>query len=311
MNRRQFVSRVSVGTAAAWAASVASSAGAAPSGRLNVRFVGMMGFIERQDRSFLVATPGQHALHHMVHTPFLMARAGAPIAKALGLSPAPGVVPAAFDTELIDSSADQFVFRSLDNAAIDIVSGSAEAVANGATELAQMNRIAPGKRLRGNIEKWALATVSLRGGALENSSAHPDAGKVWQFGSYSQRLTDAVNFHNAQGESTTIRLTSAVEARSFTVRPGETVELWVFSAAVPGTGIEEPTQLEHSTVLFDYLVDATPVVAQCPDATGRAVPPTEMPFVRPSSASAGIIAEAGRFPGVSELCWMGSFLFGK
>ena len=46
MNRRQFVSRVSVGTAAAWAASVASSAGAAPSGRLNVRFVGMMGFIE-------------------------------------------------------------------------------------------------------------------------------------------------------------------------------------------------------------------------------------------------------------------------
>ena len=68
--------------------------------QVNVRFVGMMTFVERADRSFLVATPGQHALHHMMHTPFLMARAGSPIAKAFGMKPAAGVVPAAFDTSL-------------------------------------------------------------------------------------------------------------------------------------------------------------------------------------------------------------------
>lgn len=310
MNRRQFVSRVSIAAAAAWA-SFPKPSTAAPSGRLNVRFVGMMGFIERQDRSFLVATPGQHAFHHMVHTPFLMARAGSPIAKALGLAPASGVVPAAFDTELNDTRPNEFVFRSLDNTAIDIVAGPG-AVTNQATDLAQMSQLAPGKRLRGNIEKWALATVSLRGGRLENSSAHPDAGKVWQFGSYSQRLTDAVNFHNTPGESSAIRLTSAAEARSFTVKAGETADLWVFSAAVPGTGIAEPTTLEHSEILFDFLVDAKAVQAYCPDATGRRdVPLTEMPYVRPSSASAGLIAEGGRLPGVSELCWMAAFLLGK
>ena len=36
--------------------------------------------------------------------------------------------------------------------------------------------------------------------------------------------------------------------------------------------------LEHSEVLFDYLVDATPVVATCPEATGRIAPATELPF---------------------------------
>ena len=30
--------------------------------QVKFRFVGMMGFVERADRSFLVATPGQHAL---------------------------------------------------------------------------------------------------------------------------------------------------------------------------------------------------------------------------------------------------------
>ena len=57
-----------------------------------------------------------------------------------------------------------------------------------------MNRIAPSKRVRGNVEKWASSTVSLRGGRIENSEGHPDAHKVWTFGSYKQRLTDAVNF---------------------------------------------------------------------------------------------------------------------
>ena len=65
--------------------------------------------------------------------------------------------------------------------------------------MAHLHDIAPGKRLRGNVEKWASSTISLRGGKIENSAAHPDAGKVWSFGSYRQRLTDAVNYRNLPG----------------------------------------------------------------------------------------------------------------
>ena len=65
---------------------------------------------------------------------------------------------------------------------------------NHADEMALMNRIAPNKRVRGNIEKWASSTVSLRGGRIENSEGHPDAHKVWTFGNYQQRMTDAVNY---------------------------------------------------------------------------------------------------------------------
>lgn len=310
MNRREFVTSVSMGAAAAYATLATPADAAAPSGRLNVRFVGMMGFIEREDRSFLVATPGQQALHHMVHTPFLMARAGSPIARAFGLAPATGVIPAAFDTALNESRPDEFVYRSLDNTSLEIIAGATDSVTNDASQLAQMNRIAPGKRVRGNIEKWALSTMSLRGGRLENSAAHPDAGKVWQFGAYQQKLTDAVNFHNPTGSAATLRLTSGTEARSLTVKAGESADLWVFSAAIPGTGIGDPTTIEHSEVLFDYLVDAKPVNAYCPEATGRDVPPTEFPYVRPTSASMGSVAAEARMPGISELCWMGAFLIG-
>lgn len=129
MNRRQFVSRVSLGAAAA-CTSFATPTLAASNGRLNMRFVGMMGFIERADRSFLVATPGQHSSHHMTHVPFLMARAGTPIAKAMGFTHVRGVIPAAFDTTLIGSQPEDFVFKSLNNTAIDVVSGTASAVNN-------------------------------------------------------------------------------------------------------------------------------------------------------------------------------------
>jgi hypothetical protein len=202
------------------------------------------------------------------------------------------------------------VYRNLENTALDIISGSSDGVDNRADELGLMNRIAPNKRVRGNLEKWASSTVSLRGGRIDNSAAHPDAHKVWTFGNYRQRLTDAVNFSNVGSVATTIRLTSAVEARAFTAPAGETAELWVFSAAQPGDSIGEPTRLEHSQVMFDYLVDASPVVATCPDATGRLVPPTELPFVKPTSASNGIIASSATVPPWSEICWMGALLLG-
>ena len=308
MNRRQFVSRVSLG-AAAVCTPIARPSFAAAAGQVTLRFVGMMGFIERQDRSYLVATPGQH--HHMTHVPFLMARTGSRIAKALQFAPVAGVVPEAFDTALIGTRPEDFVFRSLSNTSLDVVSGRQDAVVNEASELAHMNRIAPGKRVRGNVEKWASATVSLRGGRLENSAAHPDAGRVWAFGDYRQRLTDAVNFKSDAGAATSIRLTGATEACTHVIGDGEREDLWIFSAAAIDAGGGSPTRIEHSDLVFDYLVDATPVIAECPNATGRTIPATEVPFVNPSSASAGLIAAETRFPPDTWLCWMALFGFGK
>ena len=308
MNRRDFVSRVTLG-AAAVCTTIPRPAHAAPAGNtINVRFVGMMTFVERADRSFLVATPGQHALHHMMHTPFLMARAGSPIARAFDMKAAPGVVPAAFDTALIGSNPADFVYRSLNNTALDIVSGEGDAVNNLADEMALMNRIAPNKRVRGNLEKWASSTISLRGGRIENSAGHPDARKVWTFGSYRQRITDAVNYRNVGAAATTIRLTSAVEARTFTARTGDGAELWVMSAAQPGEAVGEPTMLEHSEVLFDYLVDAHPVVPTCAEATGRIAPATELPFANLTSASNGIIAGSSAMPPWTEICFVAALL---
>lgn len=310
MNRRSFVSRVTLGGVAATCTVFGKSVEAAVASRpLNVRFLGMMAFIERRDKSFLVATPGEHAFHHMSHTPFMMARAGSPIAKAFGMIPVSGVVPEAFDTALIGSNPAEFVYRNLSNTSLDITVGGSDTVENKASEMAIFNRIAPGKRVRGNIEKWASATVSLRGGMLDNSAGHPDAGKVWSFGSYSQRLTDAVNFTNA-GQAATIRLTSATDARTFTVPAGEGSELWIFSAAQPNGGIAEPTMLEHTAVLFDYLVDAKPVMATCPSATGRKVPDTVLPFVQPTSASNGIVAREAMMPPMSEFCFIAALLIG-
>ena len=310
MNRRQFVSRVSLGAAAACTPLAHASMAAATSGKVNVRFVGMMAFMERADRSFLVATPGQHAFHHMTHTPFLMARKGTAIAQALGMVAVPGVIPAAFDTSLIGSNPSEFVFLNLNNTALDIIAGNETKVSNEAREMAVLNDIAPGKRVRGNVEKWASATISLRGGRIEDSAGHPDAGKVWAFGSYKQRLTDAVNFQNTTGAATTIRLTNAVDAVSFTAPAGTATELWVFSAAEPNGGIE-PTQLEHSEVLFDYLVDAKPIVATCPEATGRKVPDTQMPFATGTSASLGMAAGRAMSPPLSEFCFIAALLFGS
>jgi hypothetical protein len=311
MNRRAFVSRVTLGGVAAACTGFGKPAQAAgASTQLNIRFVGMMTFVQRADKSFLAATPGHHAFRHMTHTPFLMARAGSPIAKALGMVPVAGVVPEAFDTSLIGTRPEEFVYRNLDNTNLEVTVGAADEVRNNASEMALLNRIAPGKRVRGNIEKWASATVSLRGGRVDNSAGHPDAGKVWSFGSYQQRLTDAVNFSN-EGMPATIRLTSAVESSSFTIPASSTSDLWVFSAAQPNEGIGEPTMLEHSEVLFDYLVDAKPVVATCPDATGRKVPDTVLPFVHPTSASNGVIASEAMMPPLTEFCFIAAILIGS
>ena len=309
MNRRAFVSRVTLGGVAVACTALRPSEASAAAGQFRMRFVGMMGFIERADHSFLVATPGQ-LTHHLTHVPFLMAKAGSPIAKALGMAPARGVVPAAFDTEFVGSNPAEYVYRNLANTSIEIVSGG-DAVDNQATEMAQLQKIAPGKRVRGNIERWALTTVSLRGGRLNDSAAHPDAHKVWSFGDYRQRLTDAVNYTNRQGAGTTIRLTSGTDVRSYTIAPGETCDLSMISAAAFDNRMNDPMRLVHSEVVFEFLVDAKPVLAECAEATGREVPASELPYVVPTSASGGIVASGSTFPPATEFCFITAILFGK
>src|SRR4051812_33275573 len=105
MNRRDFVGRVTLGGVAVACSGLGRPTQAASvNNQLNVRFIGMMTFVERADRSFLVATPGNHASHHMTHTPFLMARKGSAIALAFGMTTAADVVPEAFDISLIGSN---------------------------------------------------------------------------------------------------------------------------------------------------------------------------------------------------------------
>jgi len=310
MDRRQFVSRVALGATAACVDFGTPALASAAPGRINVRFIGMMGFVERADRSFLVATPGQHGMHHMTHVPFLMARAGSQIARAFGMVAVPGVVPEAFDIQLVGTNPADFVYRSLENTSLEIVSGTRDDVTNNASEMAQMQEIAPGKRLRGNVEKWASATASIRGGQLQNSSAHPDAHKVWTFGAYRQRLTDAVNYTNDDGATTTIRLTSAAEARNITTAAGDTLEMWMISSAAPDTRSANPTRLEHTELLFDYIVDAKPVIAECAEATGREVPETAVPFITPTSASMGILAAGATVPPYNDFCFLAAWLLG-
>jgi hypothetical protein len=311
MNRRDFVSRVVLGGAAAACTDFSGPAHAAPaSDSFKFRFIGMMGFVERNDRSFLVATPGQ-GHHQMTHVPFLMAKAGSPFAKAFGMVAAPGVIPSAFDMELDGTRPSDFVYRSLDNTSVEVVSGSGDRVSNAADQMAHLRRISPGKRLRGNLEKWAASTISLRGGKIENSAAHPDAGKLWSFGGHRQLLTDAVNYRNAAGAATSIRLTSGIDATTVTIEAGQPAELWMISTTAFDARMNNPTKLIHSELLFEYLVDARPVLAECADATGREVPPTQLPFVRPSSASAGIIAGGAEMPPFTDLCYIADLLLGS
>jgi hypothetical protein len=306
VNRRHFLGQVAFGSVIL-ASHVRNPLTAAErSGGFTVRFVGMMGFVERTDRSLMVALPGHPRMGHYSHASFLMARRGSAIASALGLAPMPGVVAGAFDQELANNRPEDFVFRCLDHTDIEIGSRTGTmAVDNQATQLAHMDRIAPGKGLRGNLRQWSQATVSLQGGRLVDAAAHPDAGKVWTFGSYSQRLTDAVSYHSSDAR---IRLGSGAEVRTFS-NERDHAELWVVSAAAAGAEAADPRRLEHGALVFEYLSDATPVTAYCAEAVGRAVA-TELPCTAPSVASlSGGVARA--MPPFYELCFSAIFGSGR
>lgn len=309
MNRRDFVGRVMLGGAAAACTNFGTAYAAPTPQSFKMRFIGLMGFVERKDRSFLVATPGDDH-HHATHVPFLMARRSSPLANALGMAPIRGVVPAAFDDQLDDTQQGEFVYLSLANTAIEVISGMTDRVVNEATQMAHLHQIAPGKRLRGNLEKWATSTISLRGGKIENSSAHPDAGKVWSFGSHRQPLTDAVNYRSLPGERTTLRLTSGADVRAVTIEASQQAELWMISSAAMESRMNNPMALVHSEILFNFLVDAKPVIAECAEAVGREVPSTVLPFVKPSNASSGLLTTAAEMPPFTEICYICDLLLG-
>ena len=304
MNRRHFVGQVLLGSAVFTSHYRTADLAAAHAGGLTIKFVGMMGFVRRSDNSILVALPGHHTQAHYAHVPFLMARSGSAIAGALGLTRMPGVAAGAFDTELTSAPTDAFVYRCLDGLDLEVIPNSGgAAVDNQATQLAQMHLIAPGKRVRNNLRRWSSATVSLQGGHLANASAHPDAGKVFSFGSYQQPLTDAARYDVA---GATLRVTSGTEVQTFSAGDGAAAELWVVSAAAAPSAASDPKRLEHGGILFEYLSDATPITAYSPDAEGRITMATELPCAPGALASLGAGA-ARAYPPMVELCFNGYY----
>jgi hypothetical protein len=300
VNRRHFVGQVVLGSAAFGFAH--SRLAATQGGGLSVNFVGMMYYVRRSDGSVLVAVPGSHPMGHHQHVPFLMARAGSPIASALGLVPMPGVVAGAFDNRLTDAPAGGFVFRCLEGIDVDIVAkDGTNVVDHRATYLAQMNQIAPGKRLRNDLRRWSPATVTVHGGRLDNAAAHPDAGKIWTFGSHQQRLTDATLYSTS---AASVRLHSGARVDSFVADGSAPADLWVVSSAGPRVDLPDPKRLEHSVMLFQFLSDATPVIPTCAEAEGRLTLATEIPCSSTTVASThGGFTPAA--PPFAELCYGG------
>jgi hypothetical protein len=214
-----------------------------------------------------------------------MASAGSAIANALELTPMPGVVAGAFDMTLADAPAGAFVYRCLDGVDLEVTAtDGTRRVDNRASQLAQMQAITPGKRLRTNLARWAQSTVSIDGGLLENSAAHPDAGKVWSFGAYQQPLTDATLYSSA---SAAVHLRAGSRVAHHLADSAHPADLWIVSAAAPRTEVPNPKRLEHGHLLFEYFADAEPITPTCEAAEGRITLATDLPC-------ASAVAHAGR-----------------
>lgn len=299
MNRRHFLGQVVLGSAAVAALGRDTRAIQIASGGLTINFVGLMFYLTRTDRSVLVALPGTHPMGHYDHVTFMMARAGTPAAAALGMTPMSTVVPGAFDMRLANELSGAFVFRCLEGIDLEVEpADGVAAVDHRADQIAQLDVIAPGKRVRGDLQRWSRATVALRGGRLDNAAAHPDAGKVWSFGSHRQRLTDATRYYNP---AATLRLASGREVSALTADAARPAEIWIVSAAGPRTDAPNPRRLEHASLLFEFLSGATPVIATCDEAEGRITFPTELPCqsMMVAGLRAGFVSAD---PPHSELC---------
>jgi hypothetical protein len=305
MDRRAFFG--SLGTVAVGLASQSSAQSLtriAPN--VVIHFVGMFGFVRRSDGSLVAATPGPSSMAHLEHSSFLMARKGSVAASILGLTPYPGVVPSAIDPRLEDTTQNEFVFACTGNVAFEVTSTNQVGVAGVPAEVMQMQRIAPGKPVRRDLMKWAELTVVLQSGRLVNETVHPDANKQWRFGStHVQHLTDAVRYESSD---VVVRMTHGSEVRDLRPDKSDRVEFWVVSAPTNAAAARttDPTKLTHSEALFDFLVDATPIIGECPEAVGGRIRETAFPCSEPKMAALGSAA-LPTFPWLPEWCNPGYF----
>jgi hypothetical protein len=260
----------------------------------------MMMYVTRSDGSLWITLPGEHTSGHYSHIPFLMARAGSRIANALGMAVLPGVVAGAFDDRLTDALPGSFAYRCLDGADLEVISRDVDTlVDHRATHLAQMNRIAAGKRVRGDLRRWSRTSVTVSGGRLDNSAAHPDAGKIWSFGDHQQPLTDATLYRTP---SAYLRLSVGREVFALDADETKPAELWVVSAAGPNTSTPNPKRLEHSLMLFEFFSEATPVIATCEEAEGRVTLATEYPSCSTPALASRAGGASRLAPPFVELC---------
>lgn len=302
MNRRAFVgSLATAATALAWRAHPRAHRVDKPN--VVIHFVGMFGFIRRSDGSLIAATPGPSSMSHVEHASFVMARKGSAAASVFALSPYPGVVPAAFDPRLQNGT--DFVFACTRNMALEVSRAPHATVVDVPGELAQMRRISPGKNVRGDVMKWAEMTFALQDGQLINETVHPDADKRWQFGTHTQLLTDAVRYESSNAN---LRVLRGTEVRTIHPTTAEPLEFWVVSAprVTAGGRASDPTKLTHGAALFEFLVDAEPIIGVCPEARGGAVRESNVPCNEPRMASTGGVAMPPT-PFWPEFCYMAYF----
>ena len=208
-----------------------------------------------------------------------------------------------------------FVYRYLDNTSLEIVSGTSDA------------RHQPGHRDGADAERSrrasACAATSRSGrrppcrfaaAGSRTPPAHPDAGKVWSFGSYQPAADRCRELHERRRRRTTIRLTSAADAQDVHGRrPGETADLWVIQRGDAGRAQRQP-DAGSSTARCCSTTSWTPqpVVAECPEATGREVPATELPFVQPDQRQhAASSASGATYPPLTDFCFIAALLFGS
>jgi hypothetical protein len=83
----------------------------------------------------------------------------------------------------------------------------------------------------------------------------------------------------------------------------------MISSAAMDQRMNNAMMLIHSELLFEFLVGATPVLAECPAATGRQVPKTELPFAAPTAASMRGTT-AMEMPPLVEMCFIADILLG-
>ena len=202
MNRRDFVSRVALGGAAAACTSLARL------GACGAGFRSLQVPVHRHDgirRTQGSLVPGRHpgpARHHHMHPHAISdgQRKSSPLAKALGMVPAPGVVPAAFDTELEGTRP-----------------GGLRVPHRSRTRRSRWSRARPTRGERSHSDGALAEHRSRQAGPRQHremgvvddlAARRPDrefrrpSGRRQSCGrsaAYSQRLTDAVNYRTADG----------------------------------------------------------------------------------------------------------------